>query len=125
MKFNSEQELFDEVVRYAESMDRKAVDEHGNCKYRTPCGNKCLVGHLIEDDEYGSVMEQGILNLGSSVSSLVERDLLPKHLVSHLDLLQRLQDAHDDASREDFKLELVDNLKRVAKEHKLVYNGTL
>lgn len=121
MKFNSKQELFDEVVRYAESMDRKAVDENGNCMYRTPCGNKCLVGHLIKDDEYTSEMDKN----GLMVTNLVERGLLPEHLAPHICLLQRLQDAHDNASRDNFKPDIVYNLKRVARGYNLVYNGNL
>lgn len=127
MKFNSEQELFDEVVRYAESMDRKAVDENGNCKYRTPCGNKCLVGHLIEDDEYTSEMDLvcPMTLLGTSVESIIDRGLLSGDLVKFVDLLASLQEAHDNARRDNFKPEIVDNLKIVAKDYNLVYNGNL
>jgi len=125
MKFNSEQELFDEVVRYAESMKEKSVNSYGNCAYRTDCGNKCLVGHLIEDKDYSPLMDD---YSGPPVDMLGQKGLLPEYLAAYIPLLADLQLAHDTATSsnyEEFKSELVGALKCVASESNLKYNGVL
>jgi hypothetical protein len=123
MKFNSEQELFDEVVRYAESMKERSVNEYGTCVYRSPCGNKCLVGYLIADEDYNPLMDAG--DCGVPVDELAQKGLLPDYLVTYIPLLADLQLVHDGTSSNNFKSELVRGLKSVANEFDLKYNGVL
>jgi hypothetical protein len=107
-------------------MKERSVNEYGTCVYRAPCGNKCLVGHLIEDKDYSPLMDAE--HCGLPVDLLAHRGLLPEYLVIYIPLLADLQFAHDTATSsnyEKFKSELVGSLKRVANEFDLKYNGVL
>ena len=126
MKYSSEQEVFDVVVKHAEQMIEPSF-ENGRCVYRSSCGNKCLVGALIRDCDYTPSMDDGH---GTNVASLLRRDLLPEYLLPFAErLLIQCQNAHDyDAECGDavqWKNSMIYKLKRVARLNELVYNGSL
>ena len=83
------QEMFDTVVNHLCDQGKRAGDEIGGCAYRAPCGAKCAVGALINDDEYTSDME------GMGVGNLIGEEFLPARLLPEADLLRRLQNTHD------------------------------
>ena len=120
MKFETEQELFNHIVAHAASMDGPAVDGYNDnqCVYRSPAGNKCLVGACISDGEYGSWME-GLL-VGDLISQFPELipyyDILGSCQGAH-DSLAKLYLAHQDKNR--FSAELLEKLRTVAKEFNL------
>lgn len=82
------QNVFNKVVRHLYAQGVPAMDDNV-CLYRTDDGKKCAVGGLIYDREYKPKMEM------NDVFKLVEKDLLPKRLVEHKNLLRTLQSAHD------------------------------
>jgi hypothetical protein len=51
------QEIFDTVARHIIKQGKPAVNEYGDCKYRTADGSMCAVGVLIPDDVYTEDME--------------------------------------------------------------------
>lgn len=128
MKYNSRQEVFDAVVAHAESMNERSI-VGDTCVYRGDNGSKCLVGALIEDQDYDPRMDcDGSEGEGSSVSSLEKRGLLPEYLLEYVDLLTGCQVTHDDIwdhEEENFKPVMIENLKYVALRFNLQYNGVL
>lgn len=81
------QEVFNTVLRHLAKMTDQAVDGAACC-YRTPEGNSCAVGCLINDDEYNPDMEgSGVAGLGL---------MLPERLRGCVGLLKALQMIHDD-----------------------------
>lgn len=74
----------------------KSVDGCRGPMYRA-YGNMCPVGVVIDDTEYDPAME------GNGVRELVAMQLLPAHLVPHVDLLWSLQRCHDMNKREDME----------------------
>lgn len=125
MKYNSEQEVFDAVVKHAEQMTEPSY-EAGNCVYRSSNGNKCLVGALIEDCDYVPEMDD---EHGMTVNGLVERKLLPDYLTPYLNILSQCQYQHDegadDNDTDNWKYYMIRGLKYVAKTNGLQYNGDL
>ncbi len=77
-----------------------AINELGECRYRTPDGQKCAIGILISDDKYSSDME------GGNISCLIrEYSLqLPEWLTQKQ--ATELQNVHDDMSDEEWNHEL-------------------
>lgn len=121
MKFETEQELFNHIVAHAASMDGPAVSQMGNCVYRSPTGNKCLVGACISDEDYCLEMEQ------CSVWDLSRVGLLPSGLEKYRSLLAYCQANHDTLAKlylahlekDNFSAELLEKLRTVAKDFNL------
>jgi hypothetical protein len=67
-------------------------DRTGQCSYRTPEGLECAAGQVWPDELYDKTVE------GRSVLGLADDDVLPKPLRVHLQLLEAIQQAHDNAS---------------------------
>lgn len=110
------QETFDTAVSHLFDQGKRATGDYGPCLYRAPCGAKCVVGALINDDEYTPDMEN------MDVLQLVRNDLLPARLLPEADLLRRLQDTHDcGESWTDSGLSAIGlkELRRIAKHFKL------
>lgn len=94
------QEIFDTVARHlftqGERAGREHRDEHGEfydfeCLYRAPGGKTCAVGCLIPDDAYRPSMEGS----GADLLCRMYADRLPEWMPLNVDLLDRLQGAHD------------------------------
>jgi hypothetical protein len=79
------QEIFDTVAKHLATQGRKAMIANA-CAYRGEGGLKCAAGVLIRDDEYNDGMEGKMAD-----------DILPRRLCPHVDLILRLQYAHDDS----------------------------
>lgn len=68
----------------------RAVDEYGECKYKTDDGRKCAIGLFIPERHEGQESESNVLGL------LNEYKDLRKHLPSNdIDKLLRFQGLHD------------------------------
>ena len=119
-KSNSHQEIFDMIVAYAETMTQASVireNEGVYCAYRGENGNKCLIGKLIPDELYSKDME------GNTVYELAEKSKL-EFLNSYIGLLRSCQRCHDTNFKSlDFKNRMVRDLKILAIDYQLNYNG--
>lgn len=128
MKYNSQQEVFDAVVKHAEQMIEPSIDA-GGCLYRSQNGNKCLVGALIRDSEYSPEMDGDRDTAGACVESLYVRGILPEYLEPFLELLKHCQYAHDRCassySKQEWKMSMINRLKGIANIFGLSYNGVL
>lgn len=91
---------------------KRSVDSNGMCKYRGPDGLKCIVGHMLSDEQYDPKME----NLG--VQSLVKRYEID--FGCDLTLLSSLQSAHDCTQDETFVEDFKENLRRTPELSKLL-----
>ena len=78
-------ETFEYVLRRINEQGKPSMNDEDQCMYRGPDGLKCAAGHLIPDDEYDERME------GKSALFV-----LSGH--KHLQLIMRMQNAHDVAS---------------------------
>ena len=103
------QKLFNKACEAVVKQGRRATSSDGSCLYEVENGDRCAVGHLIED--YGPYQREQIKNFIGDVEQL--RKVFPNlPLFQNIsgrtfDMLHKLQAAHDDASRylfvEDFK----------------------
>lgn len=83
------QEVFDQVARHMLTQNAKSYsDSDSTCYYRDPEGRKCAAGCLIADDEYTGW--DGLE--GASWRTLSGRGRVP---LTHMDLIQALQNIHD------------------------------
>lgn len=104
------QAIFNKAARHLIQQNCKAFHKNAtSCAYRSPTGLKCAVGALISQKNYKMQME------GESVSTLILNDLLPGHLVPYKQLLEMLQEVHDDYNPWDWKRQL----RHVANEFNL------
>ena len=115
------QEIFDKAVGALLAQKKKSWStELEKCVYRTDCGLKCAVGHLIPDELYTSSMEVG----PSGVKTLLDRypNLEPVILPSDMEgseaegFLIDLQGVHDHSICWD------QSYRRLAKQYGLKWN---
>lgn len=95
---HTEQEVFDQVARHLLEQGCRSIED-GLCAYRTRWGHKCAAGCLIADDEYNPEYNY------MAWMSMVARGLAPD---VHLDLIQRLQNIHDERPHGRWYAELQD-----------------
>lgn len=115
----SNQEVFDRVYTYAKTMKNPAINEEGNCLYRSPNG-PCLIGSLIKDEFYHECLEDQHTGTENVIEALRQSGIV----LEDTEFLQMLQTAHDEvvmdsSEDENFNLELIANLKAIAKKYKL------
>lgn len=92
------QEILNFCTRSIEEQGVPSINSNGTCLYRGYRGAKCPVGHLIQDDEYEHHFEG--LNISSILAdSHKSFKNFDKNDCLIVDLLLRLQAAHDLASR--------------------------
>jgi len=120
----TKQETFDFVVKAIVEQGRPAVDQFGNCEYRTADGRKCAAGHLIPDDQYQPSLEGWSVGTESVPESKRLRDIITA--AGHdADLVSALQSAHDQSASEerhgagDFMPMFLERAKSVAVRHGL------
>ena len=96
---------FDEAIVYAigkvVEQGKVSVNEHGSCVYRGESNTCCAVGWLISDDEYTTVLE-GLGAFEELVYDTVATSLNISIFNDEVDVLDALQDCHDDVKYDDF-----------------------
>lgn len=100
------QEIFDKSVGALLKQNKVSIGESG-CYYKTSCGLRCAVGHLIPDEMYNPKMESinvmGLLGRFPELKPfMVAEDLQVP--IAH-SLLNRLQFVHDALSTTVWKEE--------------------
>ncbi len=120
-KLPSAQEVFDIVVNHLFTQGRPAYDGVQGCMYRAPDGLRCAVGVLIPDDLYDPAFE-------TNRSDFVLKKLFDANLAdwrNHEELLNTLQETHDNCLRdpdETFNTTALSRILRdVATEFSLEY----
>ena len=98
------QELFDLFVEtsknggFPSGKPEPHCDDGYSCLYRTEDGKKCLIGLLIDDQDYNSNLE----NLTPSHDEIWERIKNKIPYIQHKDHLRSLQCIHDKLARRMF-----------------------
>lgn len=90
----TEQEIFDEVWAFLNLQGKPSFD--GACMYRSPDGSACAAGCLL-DDETAKKFDTFVDTSIWSISQHHEEEM-PVHLQSHVDFLDKLQEAHDSSA---------------------------
>lgn len=94
------QEILDETVKYAGTMERKAMSQAGSCKYRQPDGNKCFIGNMIKDENYSENCENNGVSNEYFWEAFNLVDYWRSLPVDLLRFLSDLQAIHDDCATE-------------------------
>jgi hypothetical protein len=105
------QEIFETVVKALALQGERSYYPDQGCFYRHPEGLKCAVGHLIPDEEYDQCME------GSAVSSIIHiagSDSFLSSLEPHIELLSRLQIAHDLSTTWETRKIFIDTFREIS-----------
>lgn len=87
------QEIFDISTTALLKQGKAAFEPYFGCRYRTTDGLKCAVGHLIPDDAYVPEMEGNGVDGAAETFPAAFANLETN--AETLDLLRRLQGAHD------------------------------
>lgn len=87
------QHVFDVMVNHLRKQQARAVNEKGNCRYKTADGSMCAVGCLIAEEEYEQDLET--LSLENTIGYLMAGQLQPQRLKS---LLWHMRQLHDDTT---------------------------
>lgn len=96
-RFNTDQEVFDEVAHHLLTQNEQAQDANGHCMYRDEeNGYACAIGCCIPEELYSSNMEEK--NVGELLSE--HYDVMDQIFGREVDiyLLKKLQHVHDDVS---------------------------
>lgn len=107
------QEAFDKAVSGVIKQGSKSFTSKG-CKYRGPNGLKCAVGHLIPDYMYEKGMEMGIRYLYRDYP-IIQRLFEDVNI----NMLIRLQIAHDNADEFNFVEEFKQKVLVFAEDYNL------
>lgn len=136
-RFNNKQDVFDYVVRKLYEQAAFSVDKNGDCRYRSPNGNRCAIGYLVPNSVYSFSMENldadmlyHLIANDSIVIAKVYRqrfmDFLEKY--NNDGFLQKMQEELHDVfyakfsnsiTKEAFRREFMIRVKKFAKENKL------
>lgn len=111
------QELFDFCATAIINQGVPSITERGLCKYRSPDGNKCAIGHLIPDDKYSPRMEGSLATAKHVFSATGLKEV-------HMDLVHSIQECHDIASEiyeRDFLFAFKSHMRRTAVKYGLSY----
>lgn len=118
---SSKQRLFDKAVGGVLRQGGPSVSVHGSCKYRN-WGLKCAAGHLLSDETVGVIGEGGKFYSGCAEPKVVASRLGIGDTKKTV-MIQKLQNAHDEAARdaksEDFLKEFRIRAADVALEYGL------
>jgi hypothetical protein len=111
------QDLFDQGLQAIRKQGYPGLSKDGVCRYRGSRGAKCVVGHLITDEEYLPEME------GKGADTI--RLFLPDRLAeaARSGLLFQMQLAHDHSVGVNFLARFEDRMKWTAKIHRLMYTA--
>lgn len=97
-----------EAILAVIAQGKRSVDVNGACMYRGPDGLKCIVGHMISDEDYSPKLEN------RSACSVDISNLVQGH--EGYDLLE-LQHCHDGALDNDFVNSFRANLRNSEYAH--------
>ena len=92
------QTVFNKVARHLLTQKERCANSD-NCLYRSKNGLKCAAGCLIPDEQYEAIKDKE----GKNWRHLVLHRLVSS---SHMNLIELLQDTHDDDSPEEWKQSL-------------------
>lgn len=106
----TKQELFDKAVKGLKEQGFIQSMRGKQCAYRGYAGRKCLIGHLITDEEYHPAMET------KNAFFICERYPRLAHLKPHSYFLKSLQEVHDNHPTPDA---MVHGLRIFAADHNL------
>lgn len=111
LKYATKQQIFDQVSAHLLTQMRRSTraENVSHCMYRGANGLKCAAGSLMDDDEYGFLME------GHNWFDLVEMGAVPPKNSS---FIRELQALHDRTNPHDWP----ELLKSLAEKHKLKSN---
>lgn len=117
------QEIFTKAWVYAISMTDLAMDmERSFCMYRTPDGNRCLIGHFIPDGWYAPAMENmriGDLCTTDKYMSIFFDNGLYDGTDARLHFLDDLQNCHDSGGVATVQ-DMLARLREFAEIHSLI-----
>jgi hypothetical protein len=85
--------MYKEAIEKLIEQGRPSV-HRGTCLYRSPCGAKCIVGHMISDEEYAPEMDNDIM----AVDLVAKFPQLKLSQEGNVYILQELQSCHDSAA---------------------------
>ena len=131
------QQIFDDAATGVLAQGKPAKGENSqtglvSCQYLTEDGRKCGIGQLLANDEIRTKWDgiglamtdvEGQLFLGSTHADMIRKDLAASNLPADalsLDLMKRIQSAHDSASQEsDFVALFKNEMRLVAQDFDL------
>jgi hypothetical protein len=128
MKY-SMQQAFDKMSEHLLSMNGRSIDPYlDSCKYRSPNGQKCVVGCLIPDKMYEPDMDFSE-DKDTSIKGVWERFPQVKELVKYdnesemVDFLIDFQLLHDlNTNWNNSKFINIEALQELAEDYKLEFN---
>ena len=103
------------VAQGGPSMKSRHLGVSSQCVYHAKDGRKCAVGHLIEDEDYDHVIEN------KTVTHLHVMGYIQKLSNVSVELLVKLQDAHDSMLADENLDEFIADAKNIASRYNLTF----
>ena len=115
----NKQTIFDIILNKAITKPEKAITKDGNCFYRHESGSKCFVGLLIPDTTYQPKMERKGVDFLCNSFPFLKPIILPTNMEYNrgIQFMEQLQSIHDN-------IHIIfwgEELRKLAKEHKLIF----
>jgi len=115
----NKQTIFDVILNKAITNPEKAITKDGSCFYRHENGSKCFVGLLIPDTVYTSDMERKGVDFLCDSFAFLKPMVLPTDMEYRrgIQFMEKLQKIHDE-------IHIIfwgEELRKVAREHKLIF----
>lgn len=117
----NKQETFDYVIKHLYTQGKPALNNDGECMYRTSEGLMCAVGCLIPDNLYNENMEF------TEIMEVSRKYKVPENVELYREMLLSLQRIHDRWGDNKFPEEcnyndIEHSIIMAASWHDLVYN---
>jgi len=87
------QEIFDKVWHHMSTQKVQSLSKTGNCAYRGDNGMACAVGCLLDDETAHNFDDMD--NASIEWIDQHHKNIIPEELRSHVELMYKLQLAHD------------------------------
>lgn len=119
------QEIFDTVFEKLLKQGCASMNVHGECMYRGQDDAKCAVGHLIPDELYDTYIERRrVEDLPDIIlNAIIDASSNHEHPKSNLNLLIKLQGAHDRYLAHDGINDWKERMRVIAIEFGLTFKG--
>lgn len=106
MKLNNTKEMITFIIEHLIKQGVQAVDEYGECIYRSEDGLKCAVGCLITENNYSESFEHHLIQVKHP-------DTTTEETVSIVKALQKAVTASTGLTLTKIRLDYLDTLQRI------------
>lgn len=112
------EQIINKSYQHLIKQGHRAVNDNGNCLYRTAEGEACGVGCLLSD-EVAQSWDAHFESEDSSISTIIATQEVPDWIKDNKDLLVSIQTIHDNTITMDWYVDITKRYTRLAQQYEV------